>query len=142
MAPSREQMTLSKMTILRSISVATLVVLVVAYAWITLRADGRMRTIPFLPYWLTYHLEFYIYERNALAFGLLAIFGAGAVVGLRLEWQAVSFALCLAAPFAKDFAQIFVLTRHFNWTATCWGIGGALVGWGATAALLRWRLAS
>jgi len=123
--------------VIRAISVAALVVLVVAYAWITLRADGRMRTIPFLPYWLTYHLEFYTMERNALAFGLLAIFGAGAVVGLRLEWQALSFALCLAAPFVKDFAQIFVLTRHFNWTATMWGIGGALVGWVATAALLR-----
>ena len=123
--------------IIRGISLAGLVVLVVAYAWITLRTDGRMRTIPFLPYWLTYHLEFYIYERNALAFGLLAIFGAGAVVGLRVEWQVVSLALCLFAPFAKDFAQIFVLTRHFNWTATCWGIAGALVGWLATAALLR-----
>ena len=122
--------------VIRMVSWVALVVLVVAYAWITLRTDGRMRTIPFLPYWLTYHLEFYIYERNALAFGLLAIFGAGAVVGLRLEWQAVSLALCLFAPFAKDFAQIFVLTRHFNWTATCWGIGGALVGWLATAALL------
>jgi hypothetical protein len=119
------------------VSAVALVVLVVAYAWITLRADGRMRTIPFLPYWLTYHLEFYIYERNALAFGLLAIFGAGAVAGLRPEWKAVSFALCLFAPFAKDFTQIFVLTRHFNWTATCWGIAGALVGWLATAALLR-----
>ena len=123
--------------IIRGISLAALVVLVVAYAWITLRTDGRMRTIPFLPYWLTYHLEFYIYERNALAFGLLAIFGAGAVVGLRPEWQAVSLALCLFAPFAKDFAQIFVLTRHFNWTATCWGIAGALVGWAAAWALLR-----
>ena len=122
--------------IIRGISLAALVVLVVAYAWITLREDGRMRTIPFLPYWLTYHLEFYTMERNALAFGVLAIFGAGAVVGLRPEWQAVSLALCLFAPFAKDFAQIFVLTRHFNWTATCWGIGGALVGWLATAALL------
>jgi hypothetical protein len=123
--------------VIRMISWVALVVLVVAYAWITLRADGRMRTIPFLPYWLTYHLEFYTMERNALAFGVLAIFGAGAVVGLRPEWQAVSFALCLFAPLAKDFAQIFVLTRHFNWTATCWGIGGALVGWGAAALLLR-----
>jgi len=123
--------------LIRMVSAVALVVLVVAYAWITLRADGRMRTIPFLPYWLTYHLEFYIYERNALAFGLLAIFGAGAVAGLRPEWKAVSFALCLFAPFAKDFTQIFVLTRHFNWTATCWGIAGALVGWLATAALLR-----
>ena len=122
--------------VIRIVSWVALVVLVVAYAWITLRADGRLRTIPFLPYWLTYHLELYIYERTALAFGLLAIFGAGAVAGLRLEWQAVSLALCLFAPFAKDFAQIFVLTRHFNWTATCWGIGGALVGWLATAALL------
>jgi hypothetical protein len=123
--------------VIRAISVAALVVLVVAYAWITLRADGRMRTIPFLPYWLTYHLEFYIYERNALAFGLLAIFGAGAVAGLRLEWQALSLALCLAAPFVKDFAQIFVLTRHFNWMATMWGMGGASVGWAAAALLLR-----
>lgn len=123
--------------VIRIVSWAALVVLVVAYAWITLRTDGRMRTIPFLPYWLTYHLEFYIYERNALAFGLLAIFGAGAVVGLRLEWQAVSLALCLFAPIAKDFAQIFVLTRHFNWTATSWGMGGALVGWAAAWVLLR-----
>jgi len=123
--------------VIRAVSWVALLVLVVAYAWITLRADGRMRTIPFLPYWLTYHLEFYIYERNALAFGLLAIFGAGAVVGLRLEWQAVSLALCLFAPFAKDFAQIFVLTRHFNWMATMWGMGGALVGWAAAWALLR-----
>ena len=126
--------------VIRTVSVVALVVLVVAYAWITLRTDGRMMTIPFLPHWLKYHLEFYIYERNALAFGLLAIFGAGAVVGLRSEWQAVSFALCLFAPFAKDFAQIFVLTRHFNWTATCWGIAGALVGWAAAWALLRGRV--
>lgn len=123
--------------VIRAVSWTVLVVLVCAYAWITLRADGRMRTIPFLPYWLTYHLEFYTMERNALAFGLLAIFGAGAVVGLRFEWKALSFALCLAAPFVKDFAQIFVLTRHFNWTATLWGIGGALVGWVAAWALLR-----
>jgi hypothetical protein len=101
-----------------------------------------MRTIPFLPYWMTYHLEFYTMERNALAFGVLAMFGAGAVAGLRLEWQVMSFALCLAAPWVKDFAQIFVLTRHFNWTATTWGIAGALVGWLATAALLRRRVAT
>ncbi len=122
---------------MRAISLVVLVVLVVVYAWITLRTDGRMRTIPFLPYWLTYQLEFYIYSRNALAFGLLAIFGAGAVAGLRWEWQVASLALCLFAPFLKDFAQIFVLTRHFNWTATAWGTGGAVVGWAATALLLR-----
>ena len=126
-----------KTGIIRAISVAALVVLVVAYAWITLRADGRMMTIPFLPHWLKYHLELHAYTRNFPAFFLLSVLGAGAVAGLRPEWKAVSFALCLFAPFAKDFAQIFVLTRHFNWTATCWGIGGALVGWLATAALLR-----
>jgi hypothetical protein len=114
-----------------------LAVLLVAYAWITLREDGRMMTIPFLPHWLKYHLELHAYVRNFPAFLLLAIFGAGAVAGLRPKWKAVSFALCLFAPFAKDFAQIFVLTRHFNWTATMWGIGGALVGWVATATLLR-----
>ena len=124
--------------IVRTVSTAVLVVLVAAYAWIALRADGRMRTLPFLPYWLTYHLEFYIYGRNVLAFGLLAIFGAGAVAGLRWEWQVVSLALSLFAPFLKDFAQIFVLTRHFNWTATAYGIGGALLGWGATAACIAW----
>jgi len=122
--------------IIRGISLAALVVLVVAYAWITLRADGRMMTIPFLPHWLRYHLELHAYTRNFPAFFLLSVLGAGAVAGLRLEWRAVSFALCLLAPFAKDFTQIFVLTRHFNWTATCWGIAGALVGWVATAALL------
>jgi len=123
--------------IVRAISVAALVVLVVAYAWITLRADGRMMTIPFLPHWLRYHLELHAYTRNFPAFFLLSVLGAGAVVGLRPEWKALSFALCLFAPFAKDFAQIFALTRHFNWTATCWGIGGALVGWVAAWALLR-----
>ena len=127
--------------VMRMVSWVALVLLVVAYAYITLRADGRMRTIPFLPYWLTYQLEFYIYSRNALAFGLLATFGAGVVAGLRWEWQVVSLVMCLFAPFLKDFAQIFVLTRHFNWTATCWGIGGALVGWVAAALLLRWRVA-
>ncbi len=95
-----------------------------------------MMTIPFLPHWLRYHLELHAYTRNFPAFFLLSVFGAGAVAGLRLEWKAVSFALCLFAPFAKDFTQIFVLTRHFNWTATCWGIVGALVGWVATAVLL------
>ena len=122
--------------IIRAISVAALVVLVVAYAWIALREDGRMMTIPFLPHWLRYYLELHAYTRNFPAFFLLSVLGAGAVAGLRLEWRAVSFALCLLAPFAKDFTQIFVLTRHFNWTATCWGIAGALVGWVATAALL------
>jgi hypothetical protein len=123
--------------IIRAISVAALVVLIVAYAWIALRADGRMMTIPFLPHWLKYHLELHAYVRNFPAFFLLSVFGAGAVAGLRLEWKVLSFALCLIAPFAKDFAQIFLLTRHFNWTATCWGIAGALVGWVVTAMLLR-----
>lgn len=122
--------------LIRGISLAGLVVLLVAYAWITLREDGRMMTIPFLPHWLKYHLELHAYTRNFPAFFLLSIFGAGAVAGLRLEWKALSLALCLFAPFAKDSAQIFVLTRHFNWTATCWGIAGALVGWVATAMLL------
>ena len=122
--------------IIRAISVAALVVLLIAYVWIALREDGRMMTIPFLPHWLKYHLELHAYVRNFPAFFLLSVFGAGVVAGLRLEWKAVSFALCLFAPFAKDFTQIFMLTRHFNWTATCWGIAGALVGWLATAALL------
>jgi len=122
---------------IRVASAIALAVLLVVYAWITLRTDGRMGTIPFLPRGLTYHLELYPMERNAPAFGLLSFLGAGAVVGLRREWKALSLALCLFAPFAKDFAQIFVLTRHFNWTATMWGIGGALVGWVATATLLR-----
>ena len=127
---------------IRAASVVALAVLLVAYAWITLREDGRMMTIPFLPHWLKYHLELHAYTRNFPAFFLLSVFGAGAVAGLRSEWKAVSFALCLIAPFAKDIAQIFLVTRHFNWTATCWGIAGALVGWMATAALLRWRAAS
>jgi hypothetical protein len=62
-----------------------LVVLVVAYAWITLRADGRMMTIPFLPHWLKYHLELHAYTRNFPAFFLLSVLGAGAVAGLRPE---------------------------------------------------------
>ena len=123
--------------LIRTISVVALIALVATYAWITLRADGRMMTIPFLPHWLRYHLELHAYTRNLPAFFLLSVLGAGAVVGLRPEWKALSFALCLFAPFAKDFTQIFVLTRHFNWTATCWGIGGALVGWTAAWALLR-----
>ncbi len=122
--------------VVRIVSAVVLAVLLVAYAWITLRADGRMMTIPFLPHWLKYHLELHAYTRNFPAFFLLSVFGAGAVAGLRLEWKVLSFALCLIAPFAKDFAQIFLLTRHFNWTATCWGISGALVGWMATASLL------
>ena len=128
--------------VVRVVSAVVLAVLLVAYAWITLREDGRMMTIPFLPHWLKYHLELHAYVRNFPAFFLLSVFGAGAVAGLRWEWQTASFGLCLFAPFAKDFAQIFVLTRHFNWTATCWGIAGALVGWVATAALLRWRVKS
>jgi hypothetical protein len=124
------------------VSAVVLAVLLIAYAWITLREDGRMGTIPFLPRGLTYHLELYPLERNAPAFGLLSFFGAGAVVGLRRKWKALSLALCLFAPFAKDFTQIFMLTRHFNWTATCWGIAGALVGWVATSMLLRWLVKS
>ena len=129
-------------SVTRTISVEALVVLVVAYAWIALRTDGRMMTVPFLPKWLAYHLELHTYARNIPAFGLLAFFGAGAVAGLRVGWQAFSFVLCLFAPLAKDFAQIFTLTRHFNVEATVWGIGGALVGWVAAWALLRWRVAS
>lgn len=117
-----------------------LVVLCIAYGWIALRTDGRMRTIPFLPYWLTYHLEFYTMSRNALAFGLLAIFGAGAVTGLHGKWYALSLGLCLAAPWVKDSAQLFVHTRHFNWTATAWGVSGALAGW-ILASLLFSRFA-
>jgi len=122
--------------VVRVVSAVVLAVLLVAYAWITLREDGRMMTVPFLPHWLRYHLELHAYTRNFPAFFLLSVFGAGAVAGLRLEWKVLSFALCLIAPFAKDFAQIFLLTRHFNWTATCWGIAGALVGWVVTAMLL------
>lgn len=127
---------------IRVASAVALAVLLVAYTWITLREDGRMMTIPFLPHWLKYHLELHAYTRNFPAFFLLSVFGAGAVAGLRLEWKVLSFALCLIAPFAKDFAQIFLLTRHFNWTATCWGIAGALVGWVVTAMLFRWRVKS
>jgi hypothetical protein len=123
--------------VIRMVSVLALVVLLVAYAWITLRTDGRMMTIPFLPHWLKYHLELHAYTRNFPAFFLLSVFGAGAVVGLKPDWKVLSLALCLFAPLAKDLAQIFVLTRHFNWTATCWGIAGALVGWVAAALLLR-----
>ena len=122
--------------VVRAASAVLLAVLLVTYAWITLREDGRMMTIPFLPHWLKYHLELHAYTRNFPAFFLFSVFGAGAVAGLRLEWKVLSFALCLIAPFAKDFAQIFLLTRHFNWTATCWGIAGALLGWVATASLL------
>jgi len=122
---------------IRTISAAALLVLVVAYAWITLRDDGRMMTIPFLPHWLAYHLELHAYGRNFPAFGLLAMFGAATVTGLRAEWKLVSLILCLFAPFLKDFVQIFTLTRHFNLEATAWGTAGSLVGWVAAALLLR-----
>lgn len=119
--------------IVRAISVAALVVLVVAYAWIALREDGRMMTIPFLPYRLKYHLELHAFVRNFPAFFLLSVFGAGTVVGSRSAWRLFALSCCLLAPLVKDLAQIFVQTRHFNWTATCWGIAGAIVGWFAAS---------
>ena len=72
-----------------------------------------------------------------MGFLILGAFGAAAVAGMGPEKQVLSLVLGVSAPLIKDMAQLFTLTRHFNWDATGLGIVGALFGWVAAALLLR-----
>lgn len=104
-------------------------ILVLLYAWIALRSDNLLSTLPFLPSPITIYFDMHPLARNFPAFAFLGFLGAAAFSTARLEWAFVAFLCCLCAPFIKDFAQIFVLTRHFSWNATFLGMLGVLVGW-------------
>ena len=124
--------------IIRAISVAVLAGLLVFYTWFAFRDDGRLRTVPGVPHAVWFYFDHHASIRNGVGFLILGAVGAVAVTGLGPRWQVWALGLSLAAPVLKDFAQdLFAPTRHFNWDATGLGTLGALVGWAATAVLLR-----
>ncbi len=125
------------MSKVRIIAGVVLAGLLVFYTWFAFRDDGRLRTVPGVPHTVWYYFDHHSTVRNGVGFLILGFVGAAAVAGLRPEAQVLSMVLCVAAPIFKDLAQLFTLTRHFNWDATGLGLLGALLGWGAAALLLR-----
>jgi hypothetical protein len=122
----------------RVVAWIVLVGLLVFYTWFAFRNDGRLMTVPGVPHAVWFYFDHHANIRNGVGFLILGAVGAAAVTGLRPRWQVWALGLALAAPVLKDFAQdLFAPTRHFNWDATGLGTLGALVGWGATAVLLR-----
>lgn len=121
---------------MRIFSGVVLVGLLVFYTWFAFRDDGRLMTVPGVPHAVWYYFDHHSTVRNGVGFLLLGAFGAAAVAGLRPETKVLSLVLCLSAPLIKDMAQLFTLTRHFNWDATGLGIVGALLGWAAAWTVL------
>ena len=103
--------------------------LLVFYTWFAFRDDGRLKTVPGVPHAVWFYFDHHSIVRNGVGFLILGAVGAAVVTGLRPEMQVLSLVLCLSAPLIKDMAQLFTLTRHFNWDATGLGIVGALLGW-------------
>jgi len=102
--------------------------LLVFYTWFAFRDDARLMTVPGVPHEVWYYFDHHANIRNGVGFLMLGAVGAAAVTGLRPETQVLSLVLCLSAPLIKDLAQLFTLTRHFNWDATALGVVGGLVG--------------
>lgn len=115
----------------RIIAGVVLAGLFVFYTWFAFREDGRLKTVPGVPHALWYYFDHHSTVRNGVGFLILGFVGASAVAGLRPEAQVLSMVLCVAAPIFKDLAQLFTLTRHFNWDATGLGVLGAFAGWWA-----------
>jgi hypothetical protein len=113
----------------RIVAGIALVGLLVFYTWFAFRDDGRLKTVPGVPQSVWFYFDHHSTVRNGVGFLILGAVGAAVVAGLRPEMQVLSLVLCLSAPLIKDMAQLFTLTRHFNWDATGLGIIGALVGW-------------
>ncbi len=122
---------------IRIVAGVVLAGLLVFDTWFAFRVDGRLMTVPGMPHAVWYYFDHHSTVRNGVGFLLLRAFGAAVVTGLRPETKVLSLVLCLSAPLIKDMAQLFTLTRHFNWDATGLGIVGALLGWLAAASLLR-----
>jgi hypothetical protein len=122
---------------IRIVAGAVLVGLLVFYTWFAFRDDGRLKTVPGVPQAVWFYFDHHSTVRNGVGFLILGAVGAAVVAGLRPEMQVLSLVLCLSAPLIKDMAQLFTLTRHFNWDATGLGIVGALLGWVAAWTVLR-----
>lgn len=123
---------------IRLTSAALLLALVCLYAWLSMRSEPRLATIPFVPYSWAFFFDLKPLARSFPAFFVLGLLAAGAVVGLGSRWHYDALALCLLAPVLKDVAQMATATRHFDLVSTLLGMAGAAVGWGVGMALLRW----
>jgi len=122
--------------LLRLTALVLILALLAFYAFVTLRSDSRLLTIPFIPSAIAKFFDLNPLSRNFPAFAVLGFLGAATVSGLSTRWQTLVLVLCLLAPVIKDVAQIFIATRHFSWLATIFGLLGALAGWAAS----RWLL--
>ena len=123
---------------IRFISTILLVGCVGFYAWVSMRSEPRLTTIPFVPYSWAFFFDLKPLARSFPAFFILGFVAAGAVAGLNVRWQYLALALCLLAPVLKDVAQMATATRHFDLVSTLLGMAGAAAGWGVATALLRW----
>lgn len=128
------------LTLTRIIALVLLVAVVAFFVWFTVRSDNRLTSVTFLPRPQMVYFDLYPLARNFPAFAVLGALLAAVVVGLGPKWQALSFALCLAAPVLKDMAQIPLAGRHFHWSAVWLGLLGAAIGWSLCWAAGRWIL--
>ena len=123
---------------IRLTSALLLLALVCIYAWLSMRSEPRLTTIPFVPYSWAFFFDLNPLARSFPAFFVLGILAVVAVAGLGGRWQYAALALCLLAPVLKDVAQMATATRHFDLVSTLLGMAGAGAGWRVGMALLRW----
>ena len=123
---------------IRLTSALLLLALVCIYAWLSMRSEPRLTTIPFVPYSWAFFFDLKPLARSFPAFFILGFVAVGAVAGLNVRWHYLALALCLLAPVLKDVAQMATATRHFDLVSTLLGMAGAAAGWGVATALLRW----
>jgi hypothetical protein len=126
------------LTAFRLIALALLLAAIVFFVWFAVRGDNRLTSVTFLPPGTMVYFDLHPLARNFPAFAVLGVLFAAVVVGLGPKWQALSLALCLAAPVLKDVAQIPLAGRHFNWSAVWLGLLGAAIGWTLCWAVGRW----
>lgn len=114
---------------IRLVSASLLIACVVVYAWLSMRAEPRLTTVPFVPYSWAFFFDLKPLARSFPAFFVLGFLAVASVAGLGSRWQYAALGLCLFAPVLKDVAQMATATRHFDVVSTLLGIAGSAAGW-------------
>jgi hypothetical protein len=112
------------------IAAMLLMVLICIYAWITLREDSRLSTIPLCDGSLTVFLDLNPRFRQIPAFALIGMVTAFIALGLPRGWVISLFLCACLSPVIKELVQFFHPSRHFDLIATIYGLIGVICGWG------------